>query len=90
MNLLYPTDEDIVSVLKKLQINPADRIHGEDQDLEYTTCRLEELAQYIALYDDTATDDGEKVVLGCYFMECFNEMAANNTLDRALLAASWH
>ncbi len=69
----YPNIDAINSVLKKLSIEPSDRYDAYDQDYEYTTCRLEELENYVNLYNENDTTICEKRVLGCYFLECLNE-----------------
>ncbi|MEL6441941.1 MAG: hypothetical protein AAFQ80_22170 [Cyanobacteria bacterium J06621_8] len=77
-NLKYPTMEAAASVLAKIGIDPSTRFDYLDQDFEYTSCRLEELDKYIALYRKEDTSDKEKRLLGCYFTECLDEYLLNN------------
>ncbi len=72
-NLKYPSIDAIGSVLRKIGVNPSTRHNSYDQDPEYTTCKIEELEQYLNLYENDGTSIYEKRVLGCYFFECLNE-----------------
>ena len=69
----FADPESAKSILTKLGIDPKTRIDDFDQDIEYTSCRLEELELYIELYRSSDTTEKEKRVLGCYFLECLNE-----------------
>lgn len=61
------------SVLVKLGVHPSSRIDANEQDFQYTACRVGELEQYIALYRESNTSDQEKRVLGCFLLESLNE-----------------
>lgn len=69
----FPRLEAIDSVLIKIGVDPKTRYDSVTQDHEYTTCRLEELKDYLELYEKPETTGHEKRVLGCYFLECLNE-----------------
>ena len=73
--LKYPSKEAVKAVLSKIGVNPETR-DLDCQDYEYTTCLLEELPNYIDLYQGIDTSVLEKRVLGCYFLECLNEFIA--------------
>lgn len=72
-DLAYPKTEAIASVLTKIGVDPNTRMAAFGQDIEYTSCRLVELDQYVALYEEPTTSIYEKRVLGCYFLECLND-----------------
>lgn len=76
--LKYPSINATISVLKKLSITPSTRINEYDQDFEYTSCRIEEIDDYLALYQKNDTSDQEKRVLGCFLLECHNEYIGSN------------
>jgi hypothetical protein len=63
---------DCKNVLRKLGKNPDERIGPFDQDWEYTSCRVEELADYLALYLQSTTTEGEKRILGCFMIDCLD------------------
>ncbi len=72
-DLKYSSIDAVESVLAKIGIDPETRVIDGDQDYEYTTCKIEELPQYIELYEKDDTSIYEKRVLGCYFLECLND-----------------
>ena len=72
-DLTYPRADAIRSVLQKIGVQPSTRFDCLSQDAEYTTCMLDELEQYIELYEKSDTTIYEKRVLGCYFLESLNE-----------------
>ena len=72
-DLKYPRFDAVKSVLIKIGVDPSTRYGVLDQDYESTTCKVEELEQYIDLYEKEDTSIFEKRVLGCYFLECLNE-----------------
>ncbi len=72
-DLKYPTITATISILEKIGVNPSTRFDEYDQDYEYTSCRLEELEEYLVLYEKKDTSDQEKRVLGCFLLECNNE-----------------
>ena len=76
-DLKYPNIEAVKTVLSKIGVNPETR-DLDCQDYEYTTCLLEELPNYIDLYQDIDTSVLEKRVLGCYFLECLNQFIVIN------------
>ncbi len=76
-DLKYPSSDAINSVLIKIGIDPSTRFDKYDQDIEYTSCKLEELDKYFNLYTKDDTTFYEKRVLGCYFLECLNEYFEN-------------
>ena len=76
-DLKYPSKKSVQEILTKLGIDPKLRdMHC--QDIEYTSCKMEELEEYIDLYIQRDTSIYEKRVLGCYFLECLNEYIAIN------------
>ncbi len=80
----HPSLQATINVLKKLGIDPDVRLDINDQDVEYTACRIEELTQYVALYNDPNTLQTEKRVLGCFMLECLNDFVAKEN-DKHLL-----
>jgi hypothetical protein len=72
--------DTIRRVLTKVGVDPATRIRAHDQDLEYTSCRPEELPAYFRLYQDQSTDPDEKAVLCCFMFECLNDFCADGTV----------
>ncbi len=72
-DLRYPSRDAVASILIKIGIDPSSRYDEHDQDYEYTTCKLDELEEYVSLYAKSDTTIFEKRVLGCYFLECLNE-----------------
>ena len=89
--------EAIYSVLRRLRIDPAERITERDQDPEYTACRSEEIPQYFELYSEFDLSRNERAVLCCFMLEGLNELIQNgnpHTLqDRiidALMATDEH
>ncbi len=83
-DLKYPNIQAGRSILRKLGIDESSRIDVGDQDFEYTSCRIEELESYIHIYKDKQTTDAEKVVLGCYFLECLNDYIAEHNIAHNL------
>ena len=77
----YTTITAIDSILSRLGIDPKTRYDAFDQDHEYTTCVMEELAQYLDLYGLPETTDHEKRVLGCYFLDCLNTQVTSECLN---------
>ena len=75
-NLNFPSIVAIKSVLRKVGIEFKTRSLN-CQDAKYTTCRLEELDQYVELYSKIDTTVCEKRVLGCYFLQCLNQHFQN-------------
>ena len=76
-DLKYPRKKAVQAILTKLGIDPKSRdMHC--QDIEYTSCKVEELENYVDLYTQRDTSIYEKRVLGCYFLECLNEYIAIN------------
>jgi hypothetical protein len=63
----------IASVLKKLGIDPDQRIGMFDQDPEYTACEAEEIPLYFSLYGSEGLEIGERMVLCCFMLEGLNE-----------------
>ncbi len=76
-DLVYASTDAVKSILVKLGIDPKSR-DLSCQDIEYTSCKLEELEDYIELYAKQNTSIYEKRVLGCYFLECLNEHISIN------------
>jgi len=74
--LKYPSLEAVNSILKKLGVNPSSRYDDQDQDYEYTTCRLEELDDYIEIYTLSESTDTEKRLLGCYLLQSLEDYIA--------------
>jgi len=65
--------EVIVRVLRKLGVNPIERLDAFDQDPEYTACRSEELPLYYELYVHRALEPSEREVLCCFMLEGLND-----------------
>ncbi len=78
--LTYPTIDVVRSILRKLKIDGASRIDSFDQDIEYTSCRVEELESYIDLYVSQDLPNEEKRILGCYFLECLNDYVSEHNV----------
>lgn len=74
-DIKYASIEAVVSILKKVGVEPASR-DLNCQDYEYTTCRMEELEQYFQIYNRHDTTTREKRVLGCYFMQGLNDFVS--------------
>ena len=72
-DLKHPSIDAVSSVLTKIGVEPSLRYDSNDQDIEYTTCKIVEIEKYIDLYVKEDTSIYEKRVLGCYFLECLNE-----------------
>jgi hypothetical protein len=66
-------DETIASVLRKLGIDPRERMDAFEQDAEYTACRSEEIPLYFSLYRRGTVDADERAVLCCFLLESLNE-----------------
>ena len=77
--LEYPEFQSAESILKKMGVDPKTRLDENDQDFEYTSCRLDELDKYLDLYLQTDTSEKEKRVLGCFFLQCLNEYVSSRT-----------
>jgi hypothetical protein len=65
--------EKIASVLRKLGIDPRERVDEFDQDAEYTACRSEEIPLYFRLYGRGSLDVDERAILCCFLLEGLNE-----------------
>ena len=76
-DLKYPNIEAVKTILSKIGVDPETR-DLDCQDYEYTTCLLEELPNYIDLYQNIDTSMREKRVLGCYILECLNQFIVIN------------
>jgi len=87
-DLKYPSIDAVKSVLIKSGIDLSTR-DLDCQDYEYTTCKLEELDDYISLYNQNDTSIYEKRVLGCYFLECLNEYVQINNKEHPLQNAAF-
>jgi len=81
--LKYPSSEAAASVLKKIGVNPETR-DLDCQDVEYTSCSLEELPRYYSLYFEESTTDKEKRVLGCFILQCLNDHLVENDTPHPL------
>ena len=82
-DLLYPRSDAVKSILTKLGVDLKSR-DLSCQDIEYTSCKLEELEDYIDLYTKQSTSVYEKRVLGCYFLECLNEHISINNQEHPI------
>lgn len=70
----YPGSRDAIgSVLRRLGIDPSDRIDAFDQDEEYTSSRHTELPEYFHLYGEENLTVDERAVLCCFLLESLNE-----------------
>ncbi len=83
-DLKFPRIDAIDSVLIKIGVDPSTRYNKHAQDHEYTTCKIDELEQYINLYEKKDTSIYEKRVLGCYFLECLNEYFQYNDIGHPM------
>ncbi|MCK5855190.1 MAG: hypothetical protein KAG56_08205, partial [Sulfurovaceae bacterium] len=82
-DLKYSSTKAIKSILIKLGIDPDTRdLLGQDE--EYTSCKLEELEDYVDLYIKNDTSIFEKRVLGCYFLDCLNEYIVINNQEHSI------
>ena len=72
-DLKYPDPEAAHSVLTKLGVDPGSRFGPDDQDFQYTACRVEEFDSYVGLYSSDGLSDREKRILGCFMLEGLNE-----------------
>jgi hypothetical protein len=62
-------------VLRKLSIDPRERMEAGDQDPEYTACRAEEIVRYFQLYKEANLTSDERAVLCCFLLQCLNDHA---------------
>ena len=76
--LKYPSFSAAESLFQKMGIEASTRFCKDDQDFEYTSCRVEEIDGYLQLYKNESTTDQEKRVLGCFLFECLNEYVQTN------------
>lgn len=83
-DLDYPKMSAAEHIFRKLGIDPKTRFHADDQDFEYTSCRMEELRLYFDLYMKKDTSDLEKRVLGCFFLEGLNDFVSLNSKKHPL------
>jgi len=67
-----PSDA-IARVLRKIGVDPAERITEFCQDPEYTACRAEEVPAYFELYRGGEVDGAERAVLCCFLLEGLND-----------------
>jgi hypothetical protein len=84
--LKYPDMEAAAKLFEKLGIEPSSRFAEHEQDFEYTSCKLEEIEQYLALYLQPDTSPKEKRVLGCFFFECLNEYVVIHKKSHSLFS----
>jgi hypothetical protein len=70
-----PSDA-ICSVLRKIGVDPNERLTESCQDPEYTACRSEEIAAYFDLYLHGDVDQSEREVLCCFLLQELNELCA--------------
>ncbi|MHA7810211.1 MAG: hypothetical protein ACX933_10420 [Marinobacter adhaerens] len=77
-DLKYPSMEAAISIFQKMGIEASTRFDKYDQDFEYTSCRVEEIAKYLEIYQKESTTEQEKRILGCFLFECLNEYIQNN------------
>ncbi len=77
-DLKHPSIDAAVSIFKRMGIDPGTRFDSYDQDFEYTSCSLSEIEQYFEIYKGESTNDQEKRLLGCFFLECLNEHVQSN------------
>ena len=76
--LKYPNMGAAASIFRKLGIDSDTRFTPDDQNFEYTSCKLSELDKYLNLYLEAGTSNEEKRVLGCFFLECLNDYVSIN------------
>jgi hypothetical protein len=69
----------IVDVLRKLGIEPQERLSELDQDPEYTACRAEETSEYFALYQRVDVTPAERAVLCCFLLVGLNDYCARGS-----------
>lgn len=68
--------EPIETALRKLGIDPRERLSALDQDPEYTACVAAEIPEYFDLYQRDTLTDPERAVLCCFLLEGLNEYCA--------------
>lgn len=71
-----PSDA-IARVLRKVGVDPRERITDQCQDPEYTACRTEEIPAYFELYVGVDIDEAERRVLCCFLLACLNDCCAS-------------
>ena len=87
----------IAHVLRKIGVDPHERISEFCQDPEYTACRAEEVPLYFELYLATS-DPAERDLLCCFLLEGLNDFCAagqphhfqSRILDALFAAESAH
>ncbi|MEP7120424.1 MAG: VOC family protein [Byssovorax sp.] len=68
-------------VLRKLGIDPAERLWSDDdQDAEYLSCRREEVSAYFELYRRRDTEATERDVLCCFLLQGLNDHCSTGEL----------
>ena len=77
----YPRMEAAASVFRKLGVDSSTRFDEQDQDFQYSACRVEETELYLNLYRQENTTKSEKRVLGCFLFECLNEYIVENAKE---------
>lgn len=73
-----PSDA-IHRVLKKIGVDPTERLSATCQDPEYTASRREEIDVYFDLYLHGDVDRLEREVLGCFLLQEFNDLCGEDT-----------
>lgn len=68
--------DPIEAVLRKLGIDPRERLSEFDQDPEYTACMATEVPAYFDLYQRETVTRSERAVLCCFILEGLNEYCA--------------
>jgi hypothetical protein len=80
----------IASVLRRLGIDPSERMDACDQDAEYTACRSDEIPNYFHLYRQSLLEPDERAVLCCFLLDGLNECVqagAPHPLQRDIFTA---
>ena len=71
--------EAIKAVLRKLGIDPSERMNDLDQDAEFTACRADEIPRYFRLYTQGNLGPVELDVLCCFLLESLNDCLHDGT-----------
>jgi len=83
-DLKYPRMDAATRIFEKLGVEASTRFDENDQDFEYTSCRVEEIEQYLNLYNQDSTTEQERRVLGCFLFEGLNEYVQNHAKEHEL------
>ncbi|MEE9336799.1 MAG: hypothetical protein V3U87_01855, partial [Methylococcaceae bacterium] len=80
----YPDIESCISILDKLGIDK-DKLDLECQDWEYTLADERYLKSYIKLYSNDKTTKLEKRVLGCFIIQCLQDILVEGAKENYVI-----